>query len=370
MKPPLAVDIEVTHGDFTLRLNEHVALDGITAIFGPSGSGKSTALRALSGLEQQANGTIMFRGEHWLDSARGVRIAPHRRGVGYVFQDARLLPFLSVAGNLRYAARRATSSDGRFTLEDVIAAFDLAEIMARDVTTLSGGERQRVAIARALLTRPRLLLMDEPLSANDIRRKADLLPYVRQLPNRFGVPVIYVSHALDEVTYLADFLIVLGAGRVVATGPVDSVLERLDLGPAMGRFEAGSMLGGRVTLHDEQYQLTHVQIGEQLLVVPLVAAAVGDSIRVRIRARDVAIAVRRPTGISIRNILAGRLVKLVEEPTTAYAEALIDLGSAHIRARITRAAVADLELEQGSDVFALIKSVTVDDRFGISASAN
>ncbi len=361
----LEFDLALRFSPFELRLAQRIALDGITAVFGPSGAGKSTLLRSLCGLERLATGRITFRDETWLDSARRVFVPPHRRGVGYVFQDAHLLPFLSVAGNLHYAERRARRVANGIHFDDVVGALDLGGLLARTPASLSGGERQRVAIARALLTRPRLLLMDEPLSANDIVRKADLLPYVRQLPSAFGVPIVYVSHAVDEVAFLADRLVVIGNGREVASGPIETVLERLDLGVATGRFEAGTVLTGKVARHDPVFQLTYVEQGGQVIVVPRVDVGVGESLRLRVRARDVALAIRRPEGISIRNILAGTLVDLVEEPATAYAEALVDIGSAHVRSRLTRAAVAELGLERGCTVYALIRSVTVDDRFAI-----
>ncbi|MEQ9060654.1 MAG: molybdenum ABC transporter ATP-binding protein [Gammaproteobacteria bacterium] len=358
----LVIDVELARADFTLAAEVTLAPHGITAVFGHSGAGKSTLLRTLAGLERAARGRIIYRGEVWQDSAAGIGVPPHRRGIGYVFQDAQLLAFLDVRGNLGYAARRAPPTANGPAFDDVVAAFDLAALLGRPVRVLSGGERQRVAIARALLTRPRLLLMDEPLSANDIGRKADLLPYVRELPRRFGVPVIYVSHAMDEVAYIADRLLVLGAGRVLAHGPLDTVLERLDLGPATGRFEAGTVLNGRVVRHDDAFQLTVVALGRQTMVIPRVTAAAGDAIKLRVRARDVALAIERPRGISIRNVLDGTLIDIVEEPATAYAEVLVDVGAAHVRARLTRAAAAELALVRGCAVFALIKSVSVDDR--------
>ncbi|MCB1749047.1 MAG: molybdenum ABC transporter ATP-binding protein [Gammaproteobacteria bacterium] len=365
----LAVDLEIQRDAFTLRVAHDFALDGISAVFGASGAGKSTLLRALAGLERDLRGRVAFDTEVWQDSARGVHRAAHRRGVGYVFQDARLLPFLDVAGNLRYAARRAPAARPGPQFEQVVTAFDLAPLLGRDVTRLSGGERQRVAIARALLTRPRLLLMDEPLSANDIRRKAELLPYVRGLPARFGVPVLYVSHALDEVAYLADHVLVLEAGRSVAAGPASDVLERLDLGSAADWYEAGTVLSGRVVEQDERFQLTRVAVGAHRVAVPRVAAARGDNLRLRVRARDVALAVESPRGISIRNVLAGTVIDIVEDPASAYAEALVDIGEGHLRSRLTRAAVAELGLAPGATVYALVRSVTVDAPFAEPAAA-
>lgn len=358
----LDFDIRLAYPGFELAVSHAIALDGITAVFGASGSGKSSLLRVLAGLEPGARGHVRFAGEAWLDTTRGVFLAPHRRGVGFVFQDARLLPFLSVAGNLRYAQRRAPAAHGAASFDEVVAAFDIESLLGRACGSLSGGERQRVAIARALLTRPRLLLMDEPLSANDVLRKADLLPYVRQLPARFGVPVIYVSHSIDEVAYLANSVLVLGGGRKVAAGAVTDVLESLDLGFDGGRFEAGVLLSGTVERHDPAFQLSHVAVDGTPIVLPRLDLAPGERVRLRVRARDVALAVRRPEGISIRNVLEGQVVALREDRATAYAEALVRVGGTRIRARVTRAAVAELGLREGGAVFVLIKSVTIDDR--------
>jgi molybdate transport system ATP-binding protein len=358
----LEFDIAVDYPGFTLAASHKVALEGITAVFGASGSGKSTLLRVIAGLERRARGYVRFEDEIWLDSAAGSFVRPHQRGVGFVFQDGRLLPFLSVAGNLRYAERRAQKHGRAFEYDEVVAAFGLESLLGRACTSLSGGERQRVTIARALLTRPRLLCMDEPLSANDVVRKADLLPYVRELPSRFNVPVIYVSHAIDEVAYLADHMLVIGAGRKVAAGRVGDVLQTLDLGRDGGRFEAGVLLSGTILRHDAVYSLSHVTVDGAHLLLPRLDFPPGATVRLRVRARDVALATHRPHGISIRNVLAGALVELDEDSATAYAEAVVAVGSIRIRARVTRAAIAELGLRVGDSVFALIKSVTIDDQ--------
>jgi molybdate transport system ATP-binding protein len=355
-------EIRVGFGDFDLNVNQHMPLDGISALFGPSGCGKSTLLRIVSGLEHSAQGRIRFGDEIWQDSARRIFVPPYKRGVGYVFQDTRLFPHLTVAGNLRYAERRSRDSVNKINLEDVVAALDLGPLLGRRPHSLSGGERQRVAIGRALLTRPRLLLMDEPLAALDIRRKAEILPYIERLPDAFGIPIVYVTHSIDEVARLARRMLALDAGRIVAEGPVSDVLERLDLQPVTGRFEAGVVLSARVIRHDPNYCLTYLDHHGQSIVMPMADIAVGSDIRLRIRARDVSLATERPNGISIRNILSGTLVEIAEEPGTAFAETLIDIGGARVRARITRSAVAELGLALGKPTFALVKSIAFDRR--------
>lgn len=356
----LAIDIRLRFAEFALEFAHAFALQGITALFGPSGCGKTTLLRVLAGHERSAEGSVTFDGETW--QGRGSFTPPHRRGVGFVFQDARLFAHRSVAGNLHYAARRAPQASGRTSFDDVVARLDLGPLLKRRPASLSGGERQRVAIGRSLLSRPRLLLMDEPLASLDVHRKGEILPYIGGLPKAFGIPILYVTHSLDEVTRLADRMVALADGRLVAAGGVVEVLEGLDVEAATGHFEAGVVLEGIVTGHDTAYRITRIAIAGQHLEMPGVELAPGSTVRLRVRARDVALATRRPTDISIRNILAGHIAAIVEEPDTAFAETLIDIGGQKLRARITRASVAELQLKPGTEVFALIKSIAFDRR--------
>jgi len=375
---PSELDFDVTfaRGAFTLRIAHRVELKGIVALYGQNGSGKSTLLRILAGLEPGARGHVRFAGTPWQDDAANVAVLPHRRGVGFIFQEPRLFPHLDVAGNLAFAARRApraeTSRDHAVTHEAVVAALELGRLLTRRPGELSGGERQRVALARALLSRPRVLFLDEPLSAVDNRRRLEILDYIGRLPALFGIPMIYVTHALDEVVRLADHMMLLSDGRLAAHGPTETVLERIDLAPATGRFEAGVMLRAIVARHDPAYQLTElVHLGEpaaggepgprgQSLWVPLVDAMPGTEFRLRIRARDVTLAINRPTGVSTRNVVEGTLVEVRAEPETAFAETLIDIGGARLRARLTRKSIDELALGAGVRVFAMIKSISLD----------
>jgi molybdate transport system ATP-binding protein len=244
----------------------------------------------------------------------------------------------------------------------VVEALDLAPLLDRATGALSGGERQRVAIGRTLLSRPQLLLMDEPLAALDLRRKAAILPYIERLPEMFGVPILYVTHAIGELTQISQTMILLSEGQVSAVGPVAELMERLDLYPMTGRFEAGVVLDARVTGHDSVYRLTDLDVAGQQMIVPAIEMPVDSMLRLRIRARDVSLAIQPPAGISIRNVLKGTIAEIAEEPDTAFAEALVDLGGAHLRARLTRKSVRDLSLAVGRPVFALIKSVAIDRR--------
>ena len=362
MAEQLKFDLKCGFEDFTLDIDGDIPLAGITALFGPSGSGKTTLLRALAGLDRGAKGSIAADGMVWLDSQKGIFVEPHQRGAGHVFQDGRLFSHLNVLGNLRYAEKRSRHLAGRITLEEVIEALDLEPLLARRTQHLSGGEQQRVAIGRAVLARPRILLMDEPLSALDLKRKAAVLHYIEKLPERFSIPIIYVTHAVEEVARLASLLIVIDQGRKQAEGPVSEILERLDLPAMTGRFEAGVVLDTVVTGHDPQFLLTHLTCHGQAITMPRADVAVGSNVRLRIRARDVAIARSEPNDISIRNVLKGVITQIAEETDTAFAETVIDIGGAGIRARITRASVAQLGLKKDDHVFVLVKSIAFDRR--------
>jgi molybdate transport system ATP-binding protein len=361
----LTLQVAVDFPTFRLQVDERVRLSGVTALFGPSGSGKSTLLRAIAGFERPAAGRIAMAGDVWFDAEHGIDLGAHRRPVGYMFQDARLFPHLSVAGNLRFADRRGRGPGAEYTYDDVVAATEIGGLLGRRVDGLSGGERQRVALARTLLIRPRLLLLDEPLAAIDRSRKADLLPYLEQLPERFRIPALYVSHDIDEVAQLADRILVLDHGRVIHHDAAAAVFDRLDLQPLTGRFEVGSVLEGHLVRQDARLHLGYVDVGGVELAVPLdQPAESGHRVRLRIRARDVALATEPPHGISIRNVLPAVLGALEDQPGTAYVEvsAVLSRGSGapvRIRARVTRAAVEALGLQVGMPVYVLIKSVSL-----------
>ena len=356
----LSLDLRLNYPGFELRVQHEAVLDGITALFGPSGSGKSTLLRCIAGLEPGVTGRLRLDGQVWLGTPRHRPLPANERGVGYVFQDARLFPHLSALGNLRYAERRSKHiSDSRIGLDDVVQALDLAALLERRPATLSGGERQRVAIGRALLTRPRLLLLDEPMSALDAARKAEILPYLERLPATFGVPALYVTHDIDEVAQLATRIMILSSGSMIASGALQEVMERTELQQMTGRFEAGVVLTTRVLRHDANYCLTHLDHHGQSIAVPQLSADIGASVRVRIRARDVALATQRPVGLSIRNVLTGVLSEIRSDAATPYAETQIDIGGARLRARVTREAISELGLIEGAPVFALVKSIAL-----------
>lgn len=348
-------------GTFRLDVEFVAPLRGITALFGPSGCGKTTILRCLAGLRRMP-GRLSVSGKTWQDDSSDVFLHPHQRSVGYVFQEPSLFPHLSVRDNLMYGWLRSPRAGSHPALDfsEVVELMGLASLLDRSPSALSGGERQRVAVARALLAQPQLLLMDEPLAGLDQVAKEEILLYIETLHEKLSVPVLYVSHDLREVARLADSMIMLSAGRKVCDGPVQEILERLDLDPGDGEFEAGVILEARVSAHDPEFRMTRLDHHGQRIVIPGIDLAVGEYIRLRIRARDVALAVAKPSAISVRNILEGTVLDAAQDPDTAFAEVLVDVGGGRLRARITREALQDLGLVAGSPVYALIKSISFD----------
>jgi molybdate transport system ATP-binding protein len=357
----LSLNVALDRPGFDLRVALELNLTGITAVFGPSGSGKTTLLRIVAGLEREARGTVAYDGEAW--AAEGTHVPVHRRRIGYVFQDGRLFPHLSVEENLRYALQRSTRGARRpaIDLASAVDALDLAALLARRTTSLSGGEQQRVAIARALLASPRLMLMDEPLSSLDAARKKEILPHIERLPQTFGVPVLYVTHNVDEVARLANDVVLLAAGRAVAHGPVGEIFERSDLSTLTGGLEAGVVVRARVLAHENG--VATLAWGAQQLRVPMAAAKIGALHPLRIHARDVAVATVRPERLSIRNVLGARIVA-IEEGANMNVELLLDVDGKHLRARITRDALDELDLAVGREVYALVKSVALEGSLG------
>ena len=341
---------------FDLDVDLRLPGGGVSALFGPSGSGKTSCLRCFAGLERTAKGRVAVADEVWQDTASGRFVPPHRRPFGFVFQDARLFPHLTVGGNLRYAVRRAVGPEpARF--DEVVQLLDIGDLLERRTDRLSGGERQRCAIARALLTRPRLLLLDEPLAALDEARKAELLPYLERLRDALSIPMIYVSHSMREVTRLADHLVLLERGRVQASGPVTEITARADL-PFSEGGEAGVVLLARCIEHDAEYALTRVQFDGGTLWLPRVQCEVGRSLRVRVAATDVSVVLEPPRATSILNVLPATVL---ERRDDAQGTSLVqlDLGSARLLARLTRRSATLLQLEPGRPVYAQIKGAAV-----------
>jgi molybdate transport system ATP-binding protein len=316
-------------------------------------------LRLIAGLEKTPNAKIKFDDMIWQD--KGIFIPTYKRSIAYVFQDVRLFPHLSVKKNLLYAHKRAAKINMPIEFNDVVEQLDLVPLLSRNSNSLSGGERQRVAIARSILTRPKLLLMDEPLAALDNKRKSTLFPYISALPKKFNIPIIYVTHSIEEVIGLADNIVAIDNGKLLAFGGVREILQRLDIAPISGRFEAGAIINAKVTGYDKDFMLSELIVAGQKLIMPDINMQIGKDLRLHIRSRDVALAVKKPIGLSIRNILKGKIAEIEQEKNTAYVEILIDIGEGqNIRSRITKAALSDLNLKIGKNIFALIKSISFD----------
>lgn len=351
------VAIKKTYGSFTLDARFESSR-GVTALYGVSGAGKTSIVNAIAGLNRPDSGHINVGGTPLYDSTRAIFLPPERRGIGYVFQEDRLFPHLTVQRNLRYGSRRIGGHSEGPDFEAVIDLLGIDHLLDRLPHRLSGGEKQRVAIGRAVLSRPRLLLMDEPLANLDSARRDEILPFLEKMCRDLAVPIVYVSHAIEEITRLADTLVVLDAGKTLAVGPVSEITARLDLGPLVDRRDAGTVLDGRIEAHDTTYQLTTVSFQGGRLVIPAIDGAVGDALRLRIQARDIAIATNPPDNISTLNCLKGTIAQ-VGAPRQAHQDIQIDVG-VPILARVTRRSVIELGLEPGRKITALIKSVAVE----------
>ena len=361
----MTLDVRYAHrlGDFALDVGFTVEARGVTALFGPSGSGKTATVNAIAGLMQPERGHISLAGDTLLDTEAGVAVPIHRRRLGYVFQDARLFPHKRVQANILFGAKRTPNRPSQATIDDVVSMLDIAPLLARYPGTLSGGERQRVAIARALLSGPRMLLLDEPLASLDAGRKNEVLPYLERLGDAAAMPIVYVSHSIDEVTRLADRIVLLNRGKVAAQGDVTDIMSRLDLFPLTGRFEAGAVVEATILQHDAEDHLTEVEFDGGRLWLPLVDAAEGTSVRFRVRARDVVLALAEPDAISTNNILRGTVTELRHDAGT-YVDIQVACGATLLLARITHRSRKRLEIAPGREVFVIVKSINLDRRGG------
>ena len=332
---------------------------GVTVLFGPSGSGKSTIIAAAAGLLRPDECRIDVDGLLLVDTAAGVWLPPERRRIGLVFQDAKLFPHMSVATNLRFGQRRAGSSTDGAKFDEVVDLLGIAALLARRPHTLSGGERQRVAIGRALLAQPRLLLMDEPLASLDSARKAEILPYLTRLKTALHLPVLYVTHALEEVVELADSIVLVEQGGVAAFGPVSEITARSDLKLAQ-RDDGGALLLCQAAEHDPTRQLTRLEGGGASFWVPLVDLPLGASLRIRIPAREVILASLCPEGISLHNTVAGTVRRITAETARRSVVVEIALPTGALLSRVTPDAIVRLGLVPGGPVLALIKSTSIE----------
>lgn len=367
----MSLDIDVKRRLGRFQIDARFASDGgVTAFFGRSGAGKTTLIKLISGLLRPQQGRVVVNGRVLFDAQRGIDVPTRQRRLGYVFQDARLFPHFSVRQNLLYGRWFTPRAERYAGFHQVVELLDIKALLTRRPGGLSGGEKQRVAIGRALLASPQLLLLDEPLASLDAARKAEILPYIERLRDELRLPTVYVSHTFEEITRLANTLVLLSDGRVAAVGTTEALMSRLDLRPLTGRYEAGAVIEAQVLSHDEIYGVTRLSFAGGSLEVPYLDQPLGGTLRVRIRARDVALALRPLEGVSIRNQIPARIVEITHE-TGPYTEVRLDADGAALVARVMRLTVRDLGLQSGQQVYALIKSVALDRHsLGLPAKPN
>jgi molybdate transport system ATP-binding protein len=348
-------------GSFHLKLDVSVPSAGVTALFGRSGAGKSSVVSLLAGLLKPDNGYVKIDNTVLFDSTAGLSVPPEHRRLGYVFQEGRLFPHLSVRNNLLFGHRRIAAEERRVGFEEVVALLDIAPLLDRRPRDLSGGEKQRVAIGRALLASPKLLLMDEPLASLDAERKNEIIPFIEKLRDSFGIPIVYVTHDLGEIVRLADRVILMSEGAAAFTGSVEELVGRLDMADIMDHPEAEALIAGHIAGHDDSFGLTRLTLPGAELQVRRMALPSGASVRVRIRARDVAVALQAPTGISILNVLPVTIAEIHDRREQCLLR-LTTSGDppASIWAGITARSRHDLGLAAGKPVYALIKAVAVE----------
>lgn len=351
--------LQLTRADFSLDVDLQLPGHGVTALFGPSGCGKTTCLRSLAGLER-SQGRVTVNQQVWQDDEHRQWVPTHQRALGYVFQEASLFAHLSVQKNIDYGLKRTPAVRRKVSKEKAVDLLGIGHLMDRMPVTLSGGERQRVAIARALATSPEVLLMDEPLAALDAQRKAEVLPYLEQLQRHLQIPVIYVSHSMDEVARLAQHMVLLSAGRVQAQGPVTELLSSLDLPLAHGDI-ASSVVHATVQSHDASDHLSTLSFdGGQLQLVMARPREIGTQVQLRVQARDVSLSLSQPEGSSILNILPAQILALRED---GPGQTMVSLqaGSTRLLARITQHSAKALQLQAGMLVYAQIKGMALLD---------
>ncbi|MDF0675264.1 MAG: molybdenum ABC transporter ATP-binding protein [Nitrospira sp.] len=356
----LIAQFHVRYPTFQLGIDLDVPASGITVLFGHSGSGKTTLLRCLTGLERASDGFMQFGNDVWQDEKRGLCLPLHRRPIGYVFQEPRLFPHYDVRANLLYGYKRIPPEQRRIAIEQVVDILGIGHLLERRIHKLSGGEQQRVAIGRALLTSPKLLLMDEPLASLDVQRKQELLPFISRLHEELRIPVIYVSHAVNEIFQLADRIVLLKAGKVAGIGPLNEMLTSLKFRGHFGAHRIGAILDARVAAHDVEYGLTRLEFNSHDLFVPLQSVVVGQVMRVHIFSSDVSLVIGRidcPT--SVLNVLKATIVE-IREIDMASVDVLLDIG-APLVATITRKSLVTLGLKPGDRVFAHIKAVALNE---------
>ncbi|WP_256588009.1 MULTISPECIES: molybdenum ABC transporter ATP-binding protein [Pseudomonas] len=356
----IEVRLQLNYSGFALDVDLKLPGRGVTALYGHSGSGKTTCLRCIAGLERAGDGFVQINDQVWQDSRNGVFVPPHKRALGYVFQEASLFPHLSVLANLEFGLKRIPKGQRRVDLAQATQLLGIGHLLDRHPQHLSGGERQRVGIARALLTSPQLLLMDEPLAALDSQRKGEILPYLERLHDQLEIPVLYVSHAQDEVARLADHIVLLNEGKALASGPIGETLARLDLPLARGD-DAGVVINGTVSSHDAHYQLLTLQLPDSPLQMRVAHAPLdlGKHLRFKVQARDVSLSLQPGEHSSILNCLPVTVTQEIPADNSAHVLVRLDAAGTPLLARITRYSRDQLQVHPGQALWAQIKAVAV-----------
>ncbi|MCV6601720.1 MAG: molybdenum ABC transporter ATP-binding protein [Cohaesibacter sp.] len=349
--------------NFHLDLAFELPTKGLTALFGPSGSGKSLTTNAIAGLITPQVGEISLNGHRLFSSSQRINCPSHKRNIGYMFQDSRLFPHLTIKKNLLFGAKRCKQSPTHDEIQQIIAMLDIGHLLKRHPAHLSGGEKQRVALGRALLSKPSLLLLDEPMAALDQARKQEILPHLERLRDESDIPILYISHSISEVARLADQMLLIHQGTLNAQGPVHDVMNRLDLFPLTGRFEAGTAFKATILSHDQDHSMSCVQFEGGTLWTSKLPGEVGDLVRLRIRARDVLLATEKPAAISANNIIPAIIHDYRQDPNHIM-EVQLQAQGIKLLARITKKSWHRLGLQKGSTLFAIIKSISLDRRLG------
>ena len=349
----LHIDVKKQLGNLSLQATLDIPSQGVTALFGLSGSGKSSLINLVSGLINPDEGCITLNDNVLFDAEEGICLSPNQRNIGYVFQDARLFPHYTVKGNLRYGMRNTSKEE----FDYIVELLGIGHLLKRYPITLSGGEKQRVAIGRALLTDPEILLMDEPLSALDLPRKRELLNYLERLSKEINIPILYVTHSLDELLRLAERVVLLTDGKVEAYDVLEAVWDSPLFLPWKQQNQQSAVLSLPVFLHNPSYKMTALTLGDQQIWVNALAAEVDEFVRICIHSSDVSITLTKPEKSSIRNILYGRIVKVQERDNQV--ELHLDIAGKHIWAGISKWAFHDLALRLGQLVYMQIKAISV-----------
>ena len=358
------LQINIGRSAFQLSLDIQLPGQGITAIFGPSGSGKTTFLRAVAGLEKNPKGRIQIGTNIWQDTKQGVYLPTWQRPLGYVFQESSLLPHLSVTENLNFGLKRALKSansaqtEANKALQASVELLGIGSLLQRMPNELSGGERQRVAIARAIAMQPQLLLMDEPLASLDAARRQEIFPWLARLRDELKIPMLYVTHSAEEVTRLADHLVVLEQGRVKAQGSVSAVLTQV-VNPVVVGGDAGALIAGCIGAVDAQWHLSRVDFDGGCIWMRDAGLPVGKAVRIRILARDVSLATAEPQNTSIQNQLRGSIQSITPDAHPSQVMVVLKCGAEEVLARVTKRAVNELALQVGMPVWAQVKSVAL-----------